>query len=127
MGFWGVTVVARSAGDLDGLASVRALGGEVDWVAQGQGGWRFLRRHGAEWPPDAVVQAVADEVAGPVLCAYIIDSDAAHVRLAAPGQELFEFVLNERGAAIYDVPVDPRVQAQVPQHTIAPWRGPTQE
>jgi hypothetical protein len=47
----------------------------------------------AEWPPDPAVQAMADEVAGSVFCAYIIDSDAAHVRLAAPGQESFGFVL----------------------------------
>lgn len=43
MGFWGVTVVALSAGDLDGLESVGALGGGVDW---------------------------ADEVAGLALCAF---------------------------------------------------------
>ncbi len=122
VGFWGVTVMARSGRDLADLASVKAFGGEVDWEAEGIKGWRLLRLHGTEWPADELVQAAAEDVAGPVLCAYVVDGDFAQVRLAAPGTDRFEFVLNQTSAGNYDYPVDSVAQASAPVRVQA-WAG----
>lgn len=122
MGFWGVFLVARGADGWEDLESVAALDGTTDWSYEGPAGWRFVRLHRADWPDEDQLQAIVDDVAGPVLCAYVADSDMAEVRLAAPDRTVFTFVLNETSAARAGAPVDPLIQGQVAQQ-VQDWAG----
>jgi hypothetical protein len=129
MGFWGAVLVARTDVPLTGLRSVRALGGEADREEPGLAGWRWLTLIGPEREDDAAVQAIADEVGGPALVAFVFDSDTAAVRLAAPRRGLLRraprmvrFFLDEESARDYELPVDTAEQAAAADSVVA-WAG----
>jgi hypothetical protein len=122
MGFFGVTVLTRNTDRVSELPAVRALGGDPDWEVEGLDGWRLGRLHGSDCPEDELVQAIADQTAGPVMCAYIVDSDFAWVRLSEPDQDVFDFVLHQDSAVSYGVGVDPEIQAAAPGKLLT-WAG----
>jgi hypothetical protein len=124
VGFSGVQLVARSGRPLGDLASVGALGGEVDWEQQGAGDWWFCRVHGHDPPPEEeAVGALVDEIGGPVAIGYLHDSDVALVWLAAPGLPVAGFVLNPQAGRRYGLPVDDAAQEAAPDAVTA-WAGP---
>lgn len=129
MGFWGVVLVARTDVPLTALRSVQALRGDHDDDAAGSDGWRILQVHSPEHADEAGFRAIADEVGGPVLAAYVLDSDTAAVHLLSPRPGLLRrrpatvrFVLDEESAGNYGLPVDERAQAAAPEAVVA-WAG----
>lgn len=129
MGFWGAVLVARSDAPLSALRSVQALGGDHGRDAAGSNGWRILKVHQPEHAGEADFRAIADEIGGPVLAAYVLDSDTAAVHLVSPRRGPFRrrpatvvFFLDEESAHNYDLPVDERAQATAPEAVVA-WAG----
>jgi hypothetical protein len=122
MGFFGNSMLIRADVDVTTLDIVRAAGGTPDGGWTGRAAWRFARVHRGEPMTDDEVRAVAEQVSAPFLAAYVVDSDFAEVRCAAPDQAGLRFVLHPELASAYDYPVDPQAQeAAVPY--LLHWAG----
>jgi hypothetical protein len=61
-------------------------------------------------------------VGAPFLAAFVVDSDFAEVRCAAPGLPDLRFVLKPLHAADYDCPVDPQAQETAVPYLLR-WAG----
>lgn len=130
MGFWGVVLVARTPATLSTLRSVQALGGDPeDGGARRTDAWALHRVHQPDRDDDAALQSIADEAGGPVLAAFVFDSDTAWVRLAAPRQgflkrapKIVTFYVDPESARGYDIDVDDRAEAAAPGAVVA-WAG----
>jgi hypothetical protein len=122
VGFFGNSMLIRADVDVTALDIVRDAGGTRDGGWVGQAGWRFARVHGGKPLTANHVRAVADQVNAPFLAAYVVDSDFAEVRCAAPGMSVLRFVLQPLYAADYECPVDSQAQeAAVPY--LQRWAG----
>jgi hypothetical protein len=86
MGFWGIKVLIRTASDLMTVPVLtELLGGELDSAWNESTGWVFASLHQADYPDVTQVIALAEAVNGPVLTAYVADSDCAILQFASPG------------------------------------------
>jgi len=115
-------MLIRSDVDVTELDIVRAAGGTPEGGWAGEAGWRFARLHGGRPLTAAQVRAVAEQAGAPFLAAYVVDSDFADVRCAAPGLSDLRFALHPMMAVDYEYPVDPEAQdAAVPY--LLRWAG----
>ena len=86
MGFWGTKVLIRTTSDLTAVPVLtELLGGELDSAWNEPTGWALASLHRADYPDVTQVVALAAAVNGPVLTAYIADSDCAILQFASPG------------------------------------------
>ncbi|MCU7826044.1 hypothetical protein [Kitasatospora sp. DSM 101779] len=101
MGFTGNLTVARLDAPLDGTAAVRAAGGVADRSAAAEG-WQLLASSGDDLKPSAL----ARETGGPVLNAFVFDSDFAVVEVFDTGRPAWTCVLSPEAALDHDCPQD---------------------
>ncbi|PBC70997.1 hypothetical protein BX265_5562 [Streptomyces sp. TLI_235] len=101
MGFTGNLTVARLDAPLDGTAAVRAAGARPDRSAAADG-WQFLVTAGG----DLATSALARETAGPLLSAFVLDSDFAVVEAFDGGRPAWTCVLSPETALDHDCPQD---------------------
>lgn len=123
MGFWGVELMARAGVDPAGSEEVESWGGEEDWRYEGLHGWQIVRIHHADAPSPDQVLAACREIGGPLLVAYLIDSDCAAVTCAEPQGEVFEFYVHpETAVQGYELPPMDAAQEAAPQRLVG-WAG----
>ncbi|WP_431677132.1 hypothetical protein [Kitasatospora sp. KL5] len=101
MGFTGNLTVARSRTPLAESAAVRASGALPEQSAQA-GAWQFLATSGE----DVRAAALAAETAGPVVSAFVLDSDFAVVEAFDADGPTWTCVLSPETALDYDCPQD---------------------
>ncbi|MFF0295983.1 hypothetical protein ACFYST_20910 [Kitasatospora sp. NPDC004614] len=99
MGFSGSFVVARVDRPLNELASVRAAGAPLYWLAT-DGAWQILQMHTDDKTPDAIVA----ETGGPVLEMHVHDSDLAWVEAKGLADLGWRGVLSPEMARDHQVP-----------------------
>ncbi|MEW1913235.1 hypothetical protein AB0442_33220 [Kitasatospora sp. NPDC085895] len=100
-GFTGNLTVARLDAPLDGTAAVRAAGGAADRAAAADG-WQLLATGGDDLEPSVLVR----ETDGPVLNAFVFDSDFAVVEAFDAGRPAWRCVLSPESALDHDCPQD---------------------
>lgn len=123
MGFWGVELMTRAEFDPAGSDEVKSWGGVEDWRYEGHNGWQIVRIHRAGAPTAAQVQAASREIGGPLLAAYLIDSDCAMVICTEPEGDLFEFYVHPEAAVQgYGAPRRDAAQEAAPQRLVR-WAG----
>jgi hypothetical protein len=123
MGFWGVELMTRAGVDPAGSDEVESWGGEEDWRYEGLNGWQIVRIVQADAPSADQVLAASREIGGPLLVAYLIDSDCAAVTCAEPEGEVFEFYVHpETAVGGYELPRMDAAQEAAPQRLVG-WAG----
>jgi hypothetical protein len=122
VGFFGNSMLVRADVDVTALDVIRDAGGEPDGGWVGRAGWRFARVHRGKPLTAVQVRAVADQLGAPFLAAYVVDSDFAEVRCAAPGMSVLRFVLQPLYAADYECPVDSQAQETAVPYLLR-WAG----
>ena len=123
MGFWGVELMTRAGVDPAGSEEVKSWGGEEDWRYEGLNGWQIVRIHQADAPTAAKALAASREIGGPLLAAYLIDSDCATVICTEPDGEVFEFYVHpETAVEGYELPRMDAAQEAAPQRLVD-WAG----
>jgi hypothetical protein len=123
MGFWGVELMARAGADPAGSAEVESWGGEEDWRYDGLNGWQIVRIHQADAPSPDQVLAACREIGGPLLVAYLMDSDCAAATCAEPQGEVFEFYVHPEVAVHgYGLPRMDAAQEAAPRRLVG-WAG----
>jgi len=123
MGFWGVELMTRAGVDPAGSDEVESWGGEEDWRHEGLNCWQIVRIHQADAPNADQVLAASRQIGGPLLVAYLIDSDCAAVTCAEPDGEVFEFYVHPATAVEgYELPRMDAAQEAAPQRLVE-WAG----
>lgn len=123
MGFWGVELMTRAGVDPAGSDEVESWGGEEDWRHEGLNGWQIVRIHQADAPNADQVLIASRQIGGPLLVAYLIDSDCAAVTCAEPDGEMFEFYVHpETAVEGYELPRMDAAQEAAPQRLVE-WAG----
>jgi hypothetical protein len=123
MGFWGIELMTRGGVDPAASHEVESWGGEEDWRHEGLNGWQIVRIHQADAPNADQVLAASREIGGPLLVAYLIDSDCAAVTCAEPQGEVFEFYVHPATAVEgYELPRMDAAQEAAPQRLVG-WAG----
>jgi hypothetical protein len=101
VGFNGTFVLARWGKPLEGLALVSAEGGKPVWLAEEPDtGWQLLQ----VWHGVDVGAGLAAHIGGPVLVAYVNDSDCATVQARTPAGVAWSGALDPESAAGYESP-----------------------
>jgi hypothetical protein len=122
MGFSGNLMLIRADVDVTTLDIIRTADCLPTGGWTGSAGWRFVRAHCDRPLTSDEVRTIAEQVSAPFLAAFVVDSDFAEVRCAAPRQPGLRFVLHPHLAADYECPVDPEAQqAAVPY--LLRWAG----
>ena len=122
MGFSGTFLLARWSERLDTLALVSAEDGEPAWLAEEPGtGWQLLQ----VWQGVDVGAELAAHSGGPVLVAYVNDSDCAAVQARTPGGVAWSGALDPESAAHYESPFEwePDLSVVIPAATA--WAAAT--
>jgi hypothetical protein len=101
VGFNGTFLLARWGEPLNTLALVSANGGEPAWLAREPGtGWQLLQVwHGVDVGAD-----LAAHTGGPVLVAYVNDSDCATIQARTPAGVAWSGALDQDSARGYESP-----------------------
>jgi hypothetical protein len=104
MGYWGHLIATGSSQDLLGTPALASFGDEQA-AAEGSPGWQVYQVFGAEPDLTGAARALASETGAPAIVAYVLDSDCAVVRAAAPDGALWAAVVNSQRAEEYGAPV----------------------
>jgi hypothetical protein len=101
VGFSGTFLLARCSEPLNGLALVSAEDGEPAWLATEPGtDWQLLQ----VWQGVDVGADLAAHTGGPVLVAYVNDSDCATVQARTPEGVAWSGALDVESATGYESP-----------------------
>ncbi len=123
MGFWGVELLARGTVDVAATDVFDSWHAEVLDQREGLDGWHYLQLDGTEVLEAEHALALAVEIDGPVLLAYVLDSDCSIVTCATPDETTFQFYVHPDTAVNgYDLPAQPDDQTAAPDRLVR-WTG----